>query len=108
MQVPRQTVRFGGKAQKKAKRSRVEQAKAADDEMEERREEDDVEEDECNLQEVLTKKRKGPHAAKKAKKTKNAGKGLATTKAQQGMQAAQLTPLACAGAVAEVMLGVWM
>ena len=74
------TVRFGRKAKKKAKRSIVEQAKAADDETEEGREKDDAEEDEGNLQEIQTNKRKGPHAAKKATKTKNAGKGSATAK----------------------------
>ena len=56
------TVRFGRKAKKKAKRSIVEQAKAADDEMQEGREKDDAEEDERNHQEVQTNKRKGPHA----------------------------------------------
>ena len=33
-----------------------------------------------DLQEVQTNKRKGPHAARKAKKTKNADKGSATAK----------------------------
>ena len=78
------TVRFGRKAKKHAKSLMVEQATAADDEMEEGEKEDDAEEDERNLRGVQTNKRKGSHAAKKAKKTKNAGKGPAKAESTTG------------------------
>ena len=60
-----------------------------------------------DLQEAQTNKRKGPHAAKKAKKTKNAGKGPAKAKSTTGKRKSTASDFACAGA-AEVVLGACM